>query len=287
MPETFNITDAIENRRSVRNFHRLAIQRAKLGAVQNWLDDPANITGYNGTQFNFELLIESGEGKERIGTYGFIKNAQGYIVGSSPKDIPSLVEFGYVFERMMLYLTSINIGTCWVAGTFDRQQINSKLSLKGDKIIPAITPIGYPTKNKHLVERITRRAIKSNQRKPANQLFFYGDFGQPLDGRAEEFHTPLHYVRIGPSAKNAQPWRLVFSKDLSQVHFYLVTHYKGDKKFACDVRYLDIGIALCHFTAGTEAAGIPGKLVNEDPQLPGAAGFEYITTWVRGIQNSG
>ena len=286
MTEKFNINEAIENRRSIRNFHDLPLHRPIVGQISNWLDDPANLTGPFGSEFEFELLIESGEGKERLGTYGFIKNAQGYIVGSSPKDTYSLVEFGYVFERMVLFLTSINVGTCWLAGTFDRQQLNSRLSLDGDRIIPAITPIGAPTKNKHFKEKITRRVIKADGRKPANELFFYQDFGQPLDGMAEEFHMPLHYVRIGPSAKNMQPWRLVFNEDLSQVHFYLISDYRSEKKFACDVRYLDIGIALCHFTAGTEAAGIPGKLITADPQLPGAGSHEYITTWVRADQNS-
>ncbi len=290
MTEELNITEAIEARRSIRNFHHLPLHRAVEGQIRNWLNDPANLTGPSGlasgnpsgTQFEFELLIESGERKERLGTYGFIKNAQGYIVGSSPKDTYSLVEFGCVFERMMLYLTSIDVGTCWLAGTFDRQQLNHTLPLSEERTIPAITPIGYPAKNKHIKERIARRAIKADQRKPANELFYLADFDQPLDGRAQEFHMPLHYVRIGPSAKNMQPWRLVFSEDLSQVHFYLVTTYSGDVAFSCDVRYLDIGIALCHFTAGTEAAGIPGTLVTNDPHLPGVGSHEYITTWVRG-----
>lgn len=279
MSKNLNIPEALLARRSIRNFHHLPIKPADLGKIQDWLNDPQNLTGPYGTQFDFQLLIESGKGNERLGTYGFIKNAQGYIAGSSPTDIPTLFEFGTVFENMVLFLTSINIGTCWLAGTFNRHQLNHTLSLTGGQIIPAITPIGYPAKNKHFKERIARRVIKANQRKPADELFFYQVFSQPLAHRGEEFHTALHYVQIGPSAKNMQPWRLVFNKDLSQVHFYLVTHYKGDVAFACDVRYLDIGIAYSHFKLGMDQAGISGRLEMEDPELPGAEEYEYITTW--------
>jgi nitroreductase len=281
MPDNSQTIQAIESRKSIRNFHNHPVKPSTLGEIRSWLSAPTNLIGPFGTQFDFELLIESGQGKERLGTYGFIKNAQGYIVGSSPKNFQALFEFGFVFEDLILFLTSRNIGTCWLAGTFDRQKLNHTLTLPDSQIIPAITPIGYPAKFKHFKERITRRVIKANQRKSADQLFFYQDFSQPLGGRGEDFHMALHYVRIAPSAKNMQPWRLVLSKDFSQVHFYLAKNNRAEVAFACDVRYLDIGIAYRHFKAGVDAAGISGKLKIRDPQISGSEEYEYITSWVR------
>ena len=152
-----SIPEAIEVRKSIRNFKDTHILDADINEIFNWMANRANQIGPFGTAFTIEISIQSMLAKkERLGTYGYIKNAQGYILGLSQPDPRSLFEYGYVFENLVLFLTSIGIGTCWLAGTFDRKQlINNTRDTQG-KIIPAITPIGYPAKNKHLKERITR-----------------------------------------------------------------------------------------------------------------------------------
>jgi len=273
---------AIETRKSTRTFQKEPLSPADIEKISSYLNRPGNLIGPFGYQFEFELLIEPEErDKDQIGTYGFIKNPQGYILGTSIIETKSLFDYAYVLENIVLYLTTIDIGTCWLGGRFQKQEALSQLSFKENHIIPAITPIGYPQDKHRLKERMIRSVLQARKRKPEEQLFYYEAFGQPLGDRAEEFRQALHYVRIGPSAQNKQPWRLVFDSNLTQVHFY-VTHPLADNPlYMCEPQYLDIGIAYYHFKTGLDEVGILGKLIIDEPDIDVPDGFFYITSWCR------
>ena len=210
-----------EVRKSIRTFMEKPLSSADLDQISSFLNDSKNCIGPFGNQFKFDLVIEQKiQEKQKIGTYGFIKNAQGFILGSCNTDTKSLFDYAFVFENIVLYLTQLNIGTCWLAGRFRKQHAMSHLPLKEGWIIPAITPFGYAAEKPRLKERLARNILKADNRLPENKLFFYQTFDRALDGLAEEFELALHYLRIAPSAKNKQPWRLLFNRDFSKVHFY-------------------------------------------------------------------
>jgi len=136
---------AIEVRKSTRTFQKIPLSSVDLGKISNCLNRSENLVGPFGNQFDFELLIEfEDREKEQIGTYGFIKNPQGYILGSSIIETESLFDYAFVLENIVLYLTTLGIGTCWLGGRFRKQEAMSHLSLGENEIIPAITPVGYP-----------------------------------------------------------------------------------------------------------------------------------------------
>jgi nitroreductase len=273
---------AIEARKSTRTFQKEPLSSIDLGKISNYLIRSENLVGPFGHQFEFELLIEPEEReKDQIGTYGFIKNPQGYILGSSIIETKSLFDYAFVLENIVLYLTTIGVGTCWLGGRFRKQEAMSHLSLAENEIIPALTPVGYPQENQRLKERIIRTVLQARKRKLEKQLFFYKEFGRPLGDRAEEFRQALHYVRIGPSAQNKQPWRLVFGSDLSQVHFYVTNPLADHPLYMCEPQYLDIGIAYNHFKAGLDEIDILGNLIIDEPDIDIPDGFFYITSWYR------
>jgi len=273
---------AIEVRKSSRTFQKKPLSSVDLGKISNYLNRLENLVGPFGNQFEIELLIEPEEReKDQIGTYGFIKNPQGYILGRSIIETKSLFDYAFVLENIVLYLTTIGIGTCWLGGRFRKHEAMGHLSLAENEIIPAITPVGYPQEKQRQKERMIRTVLQARKRKPEDQLFFYEKFGQPFGDRAEEFKQALHYVRVGPSAQNKQPWRLVFSSDLSQVHFYVTNPLADHPLYMCEPQYLDIGIAYNHFKAGLDEAGILGKLIIDEPDIKIPQGFFYITSWYR------
>jgi len=277
-----HLQKAIETRKSTRTFQKEPLSPVDIEKISGYLNKPENLIGPFGYQFEFELLIESEErDKDQIGTYGFIKNPQGYILGSSIIETKSLFDYAYVLENIVLYLTAIGVGTCWLGGRFQKQEAMSQLSLKENEIIPAITPIGYPQEKQRLKERMIRSVLQARKRKPEEQLFYYEAFGQPLGDRAEEFRQALHYVRIGPSAQNKQPWRLVFGNNLTQVHFYVTNPLADNPLYMCEPQYLDIGIAYNHFKTGLDEVGISGELNIDEPDIDVPNGFFYITSWYR------
>jgi hypothetical protein len=272
----------IEMRKSTRTFEQRALSPDLLEKIQTYINESENLTGPYGSQFKIELLQETNlTGNENIGTYGVIKNAQGFMVGSSINDPVKLFEFGFVFEGLVLHLTTLGVGTCWLGGTFNRQKLRCSIPLSEQDIIPAISPMGYIAERQNFKAKAMRRVLKSNQRKPMDQLFFFETFEQPIHDQAELYQQALHYVRIGPSAMNKQPWRLLVSKDLSNVHFYSTRAEANSKSFACPPELLDLGIAYRHFKEGMDSEGLSGEVRIEDPQIRHPEELEYITTWHR------
>ena len=176
MMNTILTHDVIDERKSTRTFLKTPLEAADLAAIRAFITNPENLVGPFGHQVQFDLVVEDGgSAKQKIGTYGMIANAQGYILGGSTKDTTRLFDYAYVLEDIVLYLTSMGIGTCWLGGRFRKQEAMAHLSLAEDEIIPAITPIGYAQEKARLKEQLVRTVLKARNRKPEDQLFFYED----------------------------------------------------------------------------------------------------------------
>ncbi|WP_218240868.1 nitroreductase family protein, partial [Pseudomonas sp. 2822-17] len=78
----------------------------------------------------------------KLGTYGFIKIPRANLVGGTENNKYSLVEFGFVFHKEVLYLTELEIGTCWMGGTFNRKSFEKEINQKQGQFIPCATPLG-------------------------------------------------------------------------------------------------------------------------------------------------
>jgi hypothetical protein len=244
-------------------------------------------TGPLGSPVRFGLIAASADDAgalRRLGTYGFIKGATGYIVGAVRKGPGDLEDYGYLLEDVVLQATGLGLGTCWLGGTFTRSTFTSRFGGVGRaETIPAVVSIGYPGDDG--AERIRERE-EGTRRFPPDALFFDGEFGRPLGReRAVGYEAALDAVRMAPSATNKQPWRIVRRGD--DWHFHLVRtkgYGKGSPWFKllriADLQRVDLGIAMCHFELVARESGRDGRWVVEDPGLPlPGPGIEYTVTW--------
>ncbi|MCD8502002.1 MAG: hypothetical protein LRY71_10395 [Bacillaceae bacterium] len=136
-----NIVDVMRNRRSVRTFEKREIEKKEVENIQQYLDTTAHLFGPFGTKINVDFIPVIKNKTDRgikLGTYGFIKNPQAYLVGRVENEQKKLIEFGYVFEKLVLYLTRIGLGTCWLGGSFTRYSFEKEVELKNGEIIPCI-----------------------------------------------------------------------------------------------------------------------------------------------------
>ena len=91
-------------------------------------------------------------------------------------------------------------------------------------------------------------------------------------------------VRLGPSASNKQPWRIV--RDGGSWHFAIqrsLFYRTRTLRLAgiADMPRLDVGIAMCHFELTARELGLRGSWRVADPGLePHGARTEYSATWV-------
>ena len=246
-------------------------------------------TGPLGNPVRFELVaaVDSDAAALRgLGTYGFIKGAKGFLCGAITDSGKALEDFGYLMEKLILFAVDMGLGTCWLGGSFTRSRFAEKMSLSKPEIIPAVTSLGYIAPKPGRIDTIIRREARADQRRPWSWMFFEEDFGNPLTVEmAAEYQIPLEMVRLGPSASNLQPWRII--KKGNNWHFYLQRKPGYRDSFSsrilrtADLQRVDLGIAMCHFETTARSLNLPGKWEIADSELKLPNEFtEYTVSWL-------
>ncbi len=278
MKMNFSIEEAVKKRYSVRNYLEQPIEEEIKAAVESFI---ASLSNPFGKKVNFHYLDPSGmENQQKLGTYGVIKGAKQYI-GTTIKLEPLALEaLGYEMEVLILYLANKGIGTCWLGGTFNRKAFANAMKV-GEELFPIITPYGYPAEKKHLKERAMRKMINADQRKDWKELFFDTDFQTPLTKEAAgDLAFSLEMVRLGPSASNKQPWRIL-RKD-NRWHFYEYKEPGYSKSFPYDIQRVDMGIAAAHFELAVKELGIDGEFdTASKPEVELPKHMEYCFSWIQ------
>jgi nitroreductase len=277
-----SMIEAINNRISTRTYIDTSFDEEKKKIILNSLR--SHRIGPFGNKMRFELLdfteLDRKEVKA-LGTYGMIKGAKLFIVGATILSEKAMEDFGYCLEKIILKVTSLGLGTCWLGGTFKRSRFARRIRVTGNEIVPGICPVGYARDRRALTDRLVRLIAKSNRRKEWGELFFKGSLETPLDrDQAETYAIPLESVRIGPSASNRQPWRIIREMEADTYHFYLrrTTGYgKIIREF--QIQNIDMGIAMCNFELSAVEIGLVGQWEDRRPDLH-VGDMEYIVSWV-------
>lgn len=275
----FSLEEVVAKRSSVRNYSEQEIEATKRTALGRFIETLENPFG---KKVNFHYLnIENSTKKQKLGTYGVIKGAKKYIGATLKLEPMSLEALGYEFEAVVLYLTHQGLGTCWLGGTFDRKGFANALEIEEGEILPIISPYGYAAEKKHIKEVVMRKFIKADQRKDWKELFFATDFQTSLSKEeAGELAFPLEMVRLGPSASNKQPWRIVVED--RACHFYEYKTPGYSKVFKYDIQRVDMGIAAAHFDFAVKEKGILGHFKTDVPthiEMP--ENIEYAFSWIK------
>lgn len=279
------ITEVIRQRFSCRRYFEKPIEDEKRQRLADFLS--SNGTGPLGSSVRFHLVAATEQDRSSLkglGTYGVIRGATGFIIGAVRNSKKNLEDYGYLMERAILYATNIGLGTCWLGGTFTRSRFAKKIAAANTEIIPAVTSIGYSAERGRFEGRM-RELVGADNRQPWDNLFFRKRFGDPLPSdEAEAYAEPLAMVRIGPSASNKQPWRIV--KDGNTWHFYMkrTKGYGNTLTFKllrlADLQRVDMGIAMSHFELTANECGLKGKWVVKEPHIEKPDRLtEYSVSW--------
>jgi len=243
-----SITDTILERTSIRSYESRELSNSLLESILDILNFSGK--GLLGSTVNFDLVYKySAENQKlKLGTYGFITGARYFIVGQMLPGKEAYLDYGFLMEKIILEITKLKLGTCWLGGTFDRGEFSKSIKLDDHAVIPAICPVGHSTSRRSIGDRLVRFSAGSKNRKARESLFFDQEPGNPLlfDQLDENSATMLEMVRMAPSASNIQPWRIIFGDD--QYHIYLERKTGYQKVFGkVDLQMIDIGISMCHF----------------------------------------
>jgi hypothetical protein len=267
-----SIRDAIAARFSCRTFDGRPLAAGERSRVEELVRGPHDVPF--GSRVRFALLDAAGAARPaRLGTYGVIRGAPCFVAGAVRRGAGAVEDYGFALERIVLQLTAMGLGTCWLAGTWRRGGFAEGLGLDADEMLPAVTPVGRPAARRSAVDAVFRAGAGSSRRLPWERIFSVSR------EEAGPWAACLEAVRRGPSAANGQRWRIAKEPGRPVFHLGLAGPAPGHSS-----RRLDAGIAMCHFAlvaaelglAGAwSAAGSAGRIRN--PLLP--PGTVYVASW--------
>lgn len=284
------VIDVIKARKSIRSYVSDKLLAEDKKRISGYLKKDHNTVF--GSRLRFEFIDASGldpDELRNLGTYGFIAGARYFIAGivkKNDKGHHMLVDLGYVFEKIILFLTGMGLGTCWLGGTFNKKGFSNKIMLEEDEIMPGVSPVGIISDKRNLKSSIIRTLAGSKKRKPWEKLFFSGSFLDPLEkDDSGPYMEALEMVRIAPSASNMQPWRVIKEKGKDVYHFFIDrSKFYQRRSVYLNLQYIDMGIALSHFKLTASELSLRGKWevkdgVQENKGYGIASNTEYLITW--------
>lgn len=277
--KTYDLEETVRKRRSVRSYENRPLSQADKEYLLSFIEELLKEETPFPAKIHIRLLeAKSGTDTEKLGTYGVIRGAKAFLCVTAENTETAPEAVGFTFEKLVLTVTSMGLGTCWIAGTFNREQFKGAMDIGKDEIFPIVCPIGYPLDKKTFIDSIFRKAGRSDQRKDWSELFFENKFGDLLTKeQAGEYAFPLEMLRLAPSAVNRQPWRIV--RIGNAFHFYREGSPKS--KGSYDLQRLDVGIGACHFYLAAQERALAGEFKRlPEPAITADDGIKYLFSWV-------
>lgn len=242
--------EAIKNRISRRVFTGEALGKTEIEKIQE-LVRRAN----RQSALTIELIEEAGAAFRSLKkSYGLFRNVRALLAMKGPKtDVHLKEKIGYYGERIVLDLTDMGLGSCWVGATFDK----ACLAIPDSEELVCVIVIGRASRLT-FKEKMTRAAAGANKNRKAVE--------ERLSSSAEIpswLREGIEAVRLAPSAMNRQKPHFNYDGTLLTVS----TPEEG----AFDL--VDLGIAKMHFESaagGTFELGNGAAFSMKEVQDPAA-----------------
>ncbi|GKU24608.1 nitroreductase family protein [Clostridium folliculivorans] len=237
-----DILEAIEKRKSRRSYLSTPIAKDKIEKIESL------ISKYNEEGGISIQLIEDGShvfnGLRK--SYGMFSGVKSILALIGKAEDPHLGEkLGYYGELLVLEATKLDLGTCWVGGTFDKKTPIGKLA--NDEILVCVIPIGNVEETQTIKEKLI---YKASHRKTKSVEEFYTSIGNV----PQWFLEGIKAVQKAPSAMNTQ--KVKFNYNEGNITAGIENTYVFD--------LVDLGIAKAHFAIAADGDfefGNPGKFL--------------------------
>ena len=237
-----DMISAIENRISCRAFEQKPLEP---GIFEQLEEELKRINDESG--FNFQLYgPDSDSHVIMMNKAMFANDPACYAALVGKKDPIEEEKLGYYGERFILFATSLGLGTCWVASTYDKA--TTRVHLEDGEVLHDVVPIGYPPAKMPMKQRTIRKTIRAKSKKPSKM--FEGP--KPLNESPAWIQACLDAVGLAPSAVNEQPVVFTWEGEGSPVIAKI-------PNIRTRMEYQDLGIAKYHFEAVAHECGIDGS----------------------------
>jgi len=259
--------EAIKRRRSVRQYPRGTVSEEKFGKLKECLGETRALEDGEKTD---ALLVENGSDFQGsisgvIADYGKVE-APHYLVLTAGRNKGGFIEIGYRYEFVVLELTAMNIGTCWIGKGFSDESLEQYVNIPPGQTCSALIAFGP-------LEGEAPDLIEEPKRKDP-ETFLLEDSIKEVDQEALEL---LDALRRAPSSLNSQPWRVLV--EAGTLHLYIKSRTFITKNLLgglTDMNRVDAGIGLCHLKVAGEH--LFGNVEVDKRRHPSRSGLEYIAS---------
>jgi nitroreductase len=266
MAVPLSVAEAIRARHTVRGFTGPLTQERQ-AIVELAIADAQRLP------LPFNTSIEISDHPPGLGRMGLISSEAGCVLAKVPVDSGpnALVDVAYRLQHVVVRLSQYGIATFWATGSF--QQSLAEQDNPGFKVPVAIAYGEDPKSGPRLLDRFTKWAVGSASRYPFEQLFFSSKRNKPItEDEAGKFLPILEAVRLGPSIRNNQPWRVVIVDEEAQP--VVLNVFLAIEK---ERHLMDIGIALTEIAVTVAADGRTVQFsVPETAPTPSPLGGRFI-----------
>lgn len=233
--------EALQKRVSVRSFDKRPVDAGVTGLIRETVEE---INAAAALHFQLVDTSDSKKPAVRLTPAMFSGEVTLCVLLAGPEGELGGELVGYYSEKLLLRAVALGLGTCWVAGTFDRKSVSPAL-MEGEKLW-GVVPLGYASEKTPLLQRTIRSRIRAKDRRI--EEFVESDY--PFASLPAWIRAGAEAVKAGPSAVNQQPVNIVYKGGLLTMRLW--------KEKRNEMMFNDLGIAKYQFQVGAEAAGVRG-----------------------------
>lgn len=247
-PKSEKLYEAIFHRKSIRKYKSTSLDDETLSLVRNFLEELIPLKEDIETEF---MLI----GPEDIKSLIPLKKAPHYIAAFSENKKGYRVNIGFMLQQMDLFLSSHNIGSCWVGMAQPKKDILEKTNLE-DVILLSLG---------EAEETLHRQKPGEFKRKKLDEI-------SDMDGD-NEFLEP---ARLAPSATNNQPW--YFTGNENEIKVYCARPNFIKARVLKKWNPIDMGIALYHLSLHFRVKGKKVEIITDNIKKEKKKGYAPVAT---------
>lgn len=229
--------------------HAISVRHSSRSYLPNHIESSiveklqASISEYNLLSgLNIQLILNNGDAFNTLSkSYGMFSGVNNYIamIGKS-SGIHEKEKIGYYGEKLVLEATEYGLGTCWVAGTYNKEACACQMTAHEE--IYCVIPIGYPSAKKSFKDKLIT-GITHTKKKSLEHFFETTAPDIP-----DWFMEGIKAVQLAPSALNKQPVKFIYTAESSEsplpsVRAWITSNSSGFEQ-------IDLGIAKLHFETG-------------------------------------
>ena len=153
-----NIIETIQRRRSVRTYTGKPLRDEHIVQIKQYINQ---LQAPFGIKARVELIsIKPDEKPIKLGTYGWVKGACDYLALVYEEAPFAETAAAYMFEQLILFCTDLGLGTCWLGGSFNREDFKKQVKLNPNEKLKIVSPVGYASVEKRFLEKYIVRADK-------------------------------------------------------------------------------------------------------------------------------